>query len=242
MKFQVLSDLHLKPNDNFKLNITAPFLILAGDIGYPFTSIFWQFIEYVNSKYVHIYFVPGNHEFYGHSIETVDNFLRNSLKRYKNITYMNGDCVVLDDIVLIGSILWSYVPKDCEKIARNFGPHKNISNFSVEKRNSAFKSTAAWIESKLDSFPDKKKILITHYAPLCHESCHPKHDKDIKNHDYGSDLHKFINVKKVHFFIYGHTHYNYEGNILKKHEGIYISNQRGSGNSDNFNTKFTIEC
>lgn len=241
MKFQILSDLHLKNNGFFKLKVTAPYLILGGDIGYPFTAIFWQFIEYVNTNYTHVYFIPGNHEFYGQTVEVADKFLRNAFRQYKNITYMNGDCIVFDDVVMIGTILWSHIPKECEKISHDFGPHKNISNFSVQERNSVFEANLAWIKSKADSFPDKKKILITHYAPLCHESCHPKHNGDPKNHDYGTDLYKLINVKNIDLFIYGHTHYNYKGNILKRSEGVYVSNQLGTRPSDNFDPEFTFE-
>jgi len=241
MEFQVVSDLHLKNNDDFELKITAPYLILAGDIGYPFTAIFWKFIEYVSVKYNHVYFVPGNHEFYGQTPEVADEFLRNSFERYKNITYMNGDCVELEKIVLIGSILWSHVPKECDKVSRNFGPHKNILKFSVKERNSVFEAATAWIEGRAGSFPGKKIILITHYAPLCHESCHPKHDGDLKNHDYGTDLYKLIDVSNIDLFIYGHTHYNYKGNVLRRREGLYVSNQRGTRPSENFNPEFSFK-
>ena len=240
MEFQILSDLHLKKND-FIFTQTAEYLILAGDIGYPFTSIFWLFIEYVSRKYRQVFFIPGNHEFYGYTMEVIESFLRMSFKRYPNVFYMNNDVFEFDKVVLLGTILWSPIPKEICKL-HTFGIHKKIIDFSVGKRNKKFIANCAWIETQVERFKGRKKIiLITHYAPLLHESCNPKYDGDFKNHDYGVNLHERIQTKNIDFFIYGHTHYNYKGNILNLHDNTYISNQRGIKPSDNFDLGFKIK-
>lgn len=62
-----MSDLHLKTHpsyDNFKLQQTAPYLALLGDIGHVSDERFLAFLEKQLEQYGVMYSLLGNHEPY----------------------------------------------------------------------------------------------------------------------------------------------------------------------------------
>lgn len=68
---QFVSDIHLETRNNttrdfFKkiLIPSAPYLALCGDIGYPGAQLYEPFLEYCSKNFEHVFYVPGNHEFY----------------------------------------------------------------------------------------------------------------------------------------------------------------------------------
>ena len=71
MRIQYCSDLHLEFDHNNKyltkmpLSVSGDILILAGDIA-PLHDEFFsdQFFRFIAENYRHVFWVPGNHEFY----------------------------------------------------------------------------------------------------------------------------------------------------------------------------------
>ncbi|GAA6142478.1 metallophosphoesterase [Hydrogenophaga sp. 5NK40-0174] len=121
MKLQLLSDLHLEANPDFRAEPApdADALILAGDIGsYQVRrdgSIMdepdWglqrfsplpQFAAWP----VPVFFVPGNHEYDALDIDVTHAQLRHACDRL-GIGWLEKESVVFNDVRLIGSTLWS---------------------------------------------------------------------------------------------------------------------------------------
>ena len=69
MKLHILSDLHLEFSQLDIPAVDAQILVLAGDIATGSKGI--DFAKSVSSRYAHILYVMGNHEFYGHDISTM---------------------------------------------------------------------------------------------------------------------------------------------------------------------------
>src|SRR5947208_562344 len=73
VRLQVMSDLHLEAErsySNFDIPHSAPYLILAGDIGCLLEyKNYLGFLSHQCTRFEHVYLVLGNHEFYGRSRE-----------------------------------------------------------------------------------------------------------------------------------------------------------------------------
>lgn len=114
MKIQYCSDLHLEFPLNKKFMETNPLepageiLILAGDI-LPFGLHKKQtaFIDFIADNFEMVYWVPGNHEYYGYDIATVADPLLEKLR--SNVWLLNNQVVTYNKVRLIVSTLWSKI-------------------------------------------------------------------------------------------------------------------------------------
>jgi predicted phosphodiesterase len=127
MQFQVLSDTHfeMRRGTDIYINKYADNLILAGDISSHWHDSLYKFLDFVSETWNHIFYIPGNHEFYCfdknnirdyHKID--DSYRYHIKKRYNNVYYLNNDVIwfdgvsvyyepVLNATCIIGSTLWS---------------------------------------------------------------------------------------------------------------------------------------
>ena len=240
--FQYLSDLHIENN----MNKGIPFikkvkpnayscLILAGDIGEPFSKQFWQFIQQQCHEFDIVIFVCGNHEFYQKSIKQTLDFLR-QMKRDKqlfNFHILYKDTIELDNCSIIGSTLWTYTPPEAEKdVLSCINDYKYIEDFfnNVKKRNDAWFDNVCFIQNEIEKIkrskpPGHKIIVVTHHAPELENTSHPRHEGSVLNYNFACNLKLVVN--KVDYWIFGHTHYNgkngYSGTLTTK----LTSNQVG---------------
>ena len=125
MLFQLASDFHIEKYD--KINIeefitpSAPYLILAGDIGslYKYDQL-KLFLFNLSQKYKGIIYVPGNHEFYtikgrpGLPFFKLINLLNTLQEEIPNLYILNRGVLKIEKYYIIGCILWSNCP-DNEK-------------------------------------------------------------------------------------------------------------------------------
>lgn len=113
MKFLILSDLHIE-----HASFTAPSdlafdaVILAGDIHAPgHRAVHWARRESVFGSDKPIILVPGNHEFYGASLNTELQEMRKAAQG-SNVHVLSRDELVLDDpaggrVRILGCTLWT---------------------------------------------------------------------------------------------------------------------------------------
>ena len=117
MQFQIISDIHLEyynrmPEIRNLFLISAPNLILAGDICYYKHPNFEAFFKEVSRLYRHVFFIPGNHEYYtksdipDESFEIIDYLMRDKLKKYKNIFFIQQSYKELENVIIAGTTLW----------------------------------------------------------------------------------------------------------------------------------------
>lgn len=101
MKLNILSDLHLSvarfaPPDN-----RADAIVLAGDIARPWDAVTWA--ERFDKP---VLYVPGNHEFYGDTLDGTIRRLREACAGTQ-VQVLDDDEVVLDGVRFLGSTLWT---------------------------------------------------------------------------------------------------------------------------------------
>jgi hypothetical protein len=117
-----------------KCNI-APYLILAGDIGDPNSEIFKEFIKWCHQNWKNIFYVAGNHEYFGYYKEEAEEKLASALN-FKNVYWLKANSETLIDIPnsnysICGCTLWSCVSDDDMSEAQQY-----ISNYRKIWKNS----------------------------------------------------------------------------------------------------------
>jgi predicted phosphohydrolase len=162
-KFQLFSDLHQEFITNFfKIPPLADYLFLAGDIHKIDKSNFNMFFDYVSKNWKHVFYVPGNHEYYNRYddiFELKSEYIHYFKNNYNNIHYLDDEYYTLilnneteknlvnsvnniandnvKKIVIIGSTLWSFVSNidginDFKNIRQSDNNYKQKGNKSVK--------------------------------------------------------------------------------------------------------------
>ncbi len=114
MKIQYCSDLHLEFPENRKfvarnpLSPVGDILVLAGDI-VTFRDLekAHDFISFVSDHYAAVYWVPGNHEYYGSDINDRPNPLSEKLR--ENVYLGNNGSFIHEGVKIVLSTLWGHI-------------------------------------------------------------------------------------------------------------------------------------
>lgn len=258
MRLQVFSDLHLEYiqddqyiSKGYWENIITIYeitdiVILCGDIGNPKSEIYWSLIKYCSDRAKHVLLLTGNHEYYGSSILEVEYLISLKLKSYPNVKFLQRDIFIIDDYVFVGATLWSFLPIEHSdaflKISTDFS---NIKNFDITAYNCRHTIDKLWMEGTIrDLIGSKYKIMVvTHFSPVFHLAENQKFKNTLSQFLFDTDmsyLFKYINT-----WIFGHTHFNFQNNILIHQSIKLITNQRGKPIYDNvvknFNSAFFVD-
>jgi predicted phosphohydrolase len=221
---QVCSDLHLENNDikesDFP-NIIKPvasILVLAGDIGDPFSPLFEQFLCYCSKHFQNVLFVTGNHEYYNYSINEVDNKINKLCEKYKNFHFLNNGIFQYEDLYFIGTTLWTDINSmNNYDLISVMVDYRKIINFTPELQKKLFKQNVEFIEKHLY---DKKCIVITHHAPS-YNCIEDKFKDDKFRHCFASKLDYLLENNNLVGWIYGHLHNNYK--VYNKNNFLYAN-------------------
>jgi predicted phosphohydrolase len=209
---QVCSDLHLEKHDisisDFELIIkpVAKILILAGDIGNPFETIFKHFITYCSTNFKYVLFISGNHEYYYSDMDTVDNHLNSLFNQFVNVIYLNNETFQFEDILFVGTTLWTKLDDTLQSHDLNcMMDYKYIKDFTPSIQKSLFNKNLTFIESKLKH---NSCIIISHHAPSfkCIED---KYINDKFISCFSSNLDYLFENPNLIGWVYGHLHNNY---------------------------------
>lgn len=101
MKLHILSDLHLNVAAFEVPETDADIVVLAGDIARPKEAIAWA-----SAVAKPLLYVPGNHEYYGGSIASTVEEMRQLCCR-SDIYVLDNDAVVIDGVRFLGTTLWT---------------------------------------------------------------------------------------------------------------------------------------
>jgi Icc-related predicted phosphoesterase len=245
MKIQIQSDLHLewqKFSPTFQ-NAGADVLVLAGDIcvvnhlyrnpiglkpniiqkdlrAYN-AKIYREFFNYVNSNWKYVLYVLGNHEFYEGDWNKTENIIREELSVYSNIHILEQTKLVIDNIVFLGTSLWTDMngedPLTMMHCKNAMNDYKEISNCSqnVWKRLTPidtvkkYHESLAWLKCMLQE--DKSKTVVISHHAASRQSLHEKYKNDwTTNGAFINNLDNFIiDNPHIALWINGHIHNNF---------------------------------
>jgi predicted phosphodiesterase len=229
MRLHILSDLHLEFEGYTPDRTKADVVILAGDIDTGSEGIKWAKKCFPRQPVI---YVMGNHEFYGHSMQTLMSECRAETQG-TNIHLLENQSVQLGGLTFLGCTLWTDFglwPKpneamgaaldymsDYKLIQTSAGRLQPINTVKLHQ------ASLAWLRAQLKLSAREKTVIITHHAPSG-KSIPPRFAGDILNGAFASDLKAFLKQCRVPLWIHGHTHHCVDYRIGATR--IY-SNQRG---------------
>lgn len=240
-KFQLLSDIHQEWSNNpiiRKDDIKGEVLLLAGDItNHP------KKIEYLKELDVPIYYIMGNHEYYGWPFSVALDAYRmwfESLE-IKNITILDRQTVNINGVRLIGATLWTdfmapmpgLIGSDeevrwenqeiyCEQLMNDF---RVIGGFTTTRAKHEHQRDVGYIREVLATKHDGPTIVMTHHAPSFLSS-HRKYDSSAIKGGFCTALDHLIEEYQPEYWLHGHCHDSFSYTIGKTN---VICNPRGYG-------------
>jgi len=243
LNLQICSDIHLEYYTyiNFETLLTPNkhnILCLLGDIGDPKTNLYKQFILWCSQNFYYVLLLTGNHEYYGSDIKSTNLLIKTIIKNMQNVIFMNNNSFIYcNKFLILGTTLWSYVPDEHKQYIQNFmNDYKYIKDLDVDKTNKLFFENLNFLKNNVNIYKHKYIIIVlSHHTPSFHNTSDPTYNNSLSTYAFSTD----INIKEIHTWCYGHTHYN---NDFIKNNTRILSNQRGYKNKilSNYKKDFTI--
>ena len=252
MKIKLVSDLHLEFSDCFiDNNDNCDVLILGGDImiaqdlhDHPepnntadqaaiangtglgrrqqAAQRFRDFFKRCSFQFPHVIYIMGNHEFYNGKFYGGIDYMREEVAKYPNITLLEQDMKIIDDVVFVGGTLWTNMNKrdpltmhaiegmmNDFRIIRN--DQRNYAPMSALDVAIRHDKTLAYIKLIVQEHKDKRCVVVGHHTPSF-QSMHPMYASDtLMNGGYHSDLSEFIlDHPQIKLWTHGHTHHPFD--------------------------------
>ncbi len=225
MHLHLASDLHLEfLHRKFPASIRvsrlytpwADVLILAGDIhnGARAVEIF--------GRWPHpVIYVPGNHEFYDHTIEQTLTMIKKAAHN-SAVIVMDRTQWVFQGVRFLGCILWTdyelngedQKPRAMRACEARLADHRKI--MGVQNPSEGFTASRAlalhlrdreWLEEKLEESFDGPTVVVTHHGPHS-KSVHVRHADDPCNAGFVSNLEPLIGGADL--WVHGHVHDSFD--------------------------------
>lgn len=241
MQFQIYSDIHLEfnPDDFPKIPRKAANLILAGDIGYISMKNFKDFIEYCSGIFEHVFYICGNHEFYGSkSMEHLIIQFRNYMNSLPNVHFLNNSYFILDDIIVYGFTCWTRsifrIPGSA--LTSGLADYKKIrttkGKFTIAYQNELVRNEQELFKGFINNVNNgeincNKVLVITHFPPIGQGTSDPCYDGNPLNRYFSwANIFTSENIEcdKIKIWCSGHTHFSYD---FTRNNIRFIANQVG---------------
>jgi predicted phosphodiesterase len=214
MKLNIISDIHLNVCGFSRPENEADVVVLAGDIARPREAVAWA-----RDFDKPVLYVPGNHEFYGGSLDGVAAELE-QLAAGTCIRVLDNAEIVTGGVRFLGTTLWT----DFElfgassstaamalgqDLMRDFSrirlTEAGDTAFSPEDAAALFARDARWLGDRLDQAHEGPTVVITHHAPSP-KSIHPRFARSLLSACFVSDAEHLLGGSRVQLWIHGHTH------------------------------------
>lgn len=217
MRLRIFSDLHLEcfGGERDLPDVSADAIILAGDIHTGTQGLAWAAERF---SHLPVIYVPGNHEYYGHSMSTLRAELDSEANRL-GIHLLDNKSVVIGGVKFMGSTLWTdfELYANCPdndaaltyENAVSLMPDFRIIEqpdgitFSPEESQRLHSCAVKWLEKELHTPFAGPKVVISHHAPLA--DCIPDRYKgDSLSPAFASNLSRFMGQAAL--WVHGHVH------------------------------------
>jgi len=236
-----MSDLHLevgKQYSSFDFPVSAPYLILAGDIGCLVDyELYLEFLRIQCERYERVFLVLGNHEFYGLSrdegLRRAEALVKESVLRGR-LSLLNRSRVDLElhpDITILGCTLNSHItPETRSVVAMKVQDFRKINGWSIDDHNAEHMKDVEWLKQEVSRIRNeyldsgKEILVVTHHAPCTQNTSSPADTVSAWSTAFSTDLLQESSLTGVQCWIFGHTHYTTD--VMKSGVRV-ISNQRG---------------
>ena len=219
MKLNILSDLHLSVAPFALPDNDADVVVLAGDIARP-----WEAATWAAGFDRPVLYVPGNHEFYGDTLDGTIRRLREACAGTR-VQVLDDDEVVLGGVRFLGSTLWTdfrlfgdgdrraAAMRDGQRWIRDFTRIRVADApealFTPERSAALFDGHTRWLAGRLAAPHPGPTVVITHHAPSP-ASIHPRFAGSPLNACFISDAEHLLDGTRARLWIHGHTHDSFD--------------------------------
>ena len=219
MKLNILSDLHLGFGAMERPVTGADAIVLAGDISRPREAVAWA-LRFDKP----VLYVPGNHEFYGSSIDGALAELKQLCAGTKVQVLDKGEAVI-DGVRFLGTTLWTdfeLFDDPAQRLAAKDEARRRLRDFSrirvcedspglftPDDAAALFRQHAGWLDARLSSVHAGPTVVITHHAPS-KRSIHPRFAGSLINACFVSDMEHLLGAHRAALWIHGHTHDSFD--------------------------------
>lgn len=217
MKIQYASDLHLefpKNREFIKANPLKPageILVLAGDV-MPFAQLdrHDEFLDYLENHFTTIYWIPGNHEYYGGDMSLRSGSFEERIR--ENVILLNNRTITTLGYRLIFTTLWSQISVQNEQeVLYGLNDFNQIKVYgkplTVLTYNAQHHQALDFLKNELKKEVSETTVIVTHHVPTL--QYYPQQYKnDPLNEAFATELYDLITETQPDFWIYGHHHNN----------------------------------
>ncbi len=217
MKIQYCSDLHLEFEENNryviknKLVPQGELLLLAGDIlPFQLDHRTYAFFDEVAANFEAVYWVPGNHEYYGGDMTIIADPLYKEIR--ENVFLINNHTLHYKGINIIASTLWSHISPNKELILQ-----RGLADFYAIRRqggpflpvhfNELHQASLQFIKKEVTRLIGSPKIVVSHHVPTL-KHYPPKYKNSRLQEGFAIELHNYIETSDINYWVYGHHHFN----------------------------------
>jgi predicted phosphohydrolase len=234
MLIQYCSDLHLEFPENRKFLARNPLqpvgdiLVIAGDlVTFQEVDKASEFIDFASDHYSAVYWVPGNHEYYGADVSDKPNPLCEKIR--DNFFLVNNHSVAQGGIKLVFTTLWSRISPHREwDIQRSVSDFSAIryegEKFTVNRFSFLHNESLDFLRGVFREERKEQMVVVTHHVPTLMN--YPGVYKNSPlTEAFAVELFDFIADSRVDCWIYGHHHVNTPEFNIKKTK--MLTNQLG---------------
>lgn len=188
-------------------------LVLAGDICTAERKfLLTEMLEYFSERFLHVIYVPGNHEYYNSDYMEAREALRRLCGKHDNIQF-EGERFELDGRGFYAGTLWTDFDQESSTTmylaSRMMNDYRRIYLGERTLRPEDVLSLHKAEKSMMKSMMKKGDIVITHHAPSF-KSIHPDYIGNELNGAYASNLENFILDRKPALWVHGHVHHHHD--------------------------------
>jgi predicted phosphohydrolase len=217
MKIQYCSDLHLEFSENQRFLARNPLqpvgdiLVLAGDVvTFHDLKKRREFFDFVCDHYSAVYWVPGNHEYYGGDISDKPSPLCEKLR--DNLYLVNNHSVVHGGVRLLFTTLWSRISP-----LREWDIQRSISDFQSIRYEGAkltacrfsllHEESLGFLRAGIGDGKQEQVVVVSHHVPTLIN--YPEEYKNsLLTEAFAVELFDLITDSGIDCWIYGHHHVN----------------------------------
>ena len=217
MKIQYCSDLHLEFPENQKflrrnpLKVVGDILVLAGDV-VTFCDLEkgHEFIDFACDHYSAVYWVPGNHEYYGFDITGKPNPLYEKVR--DNFYLVNNHSIAVGGVKLVLTTLWSRIDaRHASDIQSSIADFSAITyegrKFTAKDFTFLHKESLTFLKSAFQEPGNERFIVVTHHVPSL--TNYPEiYSNSPLREAFAVELFDLIEDSGAACWIYGHHHVN----------------------------------
>jgi Calcineurin-like phosphoesterase. len=208
MKIGLISDAHLEFHADLGVSFVESLdfskldvLVLAGDIG-SFKHLHLRtMLDLFTRRCKKVIFVPGNHEFYGSSVESGLAELAAIEKLLPAVTVLKtGHVYEQDGVRFLGDTMWFPSTEDEEAYRGDINDFNKIKNIVpwVHNHNTEFR---VWLKKALRP----GDVVVTHHLPS-YKCVAKQYAGSGLNRFFVSEMQDIITEWSPALWLYGHTH------------------------------------